>query len=417
MVKKFTIILAVLLNSFFGFSQETFKAMFYNVLNFPLQEPASRIQYLDVILTDYLPDLFMINELNNETGANTILQIMQFINPDYERATFVVNTSDNNIGDQNDLQNMIFYDSSKFILESQVVITSIYRDFNHYRLKLNTVNQVNNPIYLDVFVAHLKASRGAENIDYRKQMVDDFVSYLSTMPNDSNILLAGDFNLYTSSEPAFQELIDNTNNITLMDPANRIGSWSNNTNYLDVFTQSTRTTSALGGASGGFDDRFDFIMTSENMATNPDISFVPNSYQFYGNNNNINCYNNNINSTNCSGSTFSPFIREALYYFSDHLPVTLTLQTNETLGTKKFELKNGITIEGSNLVKNNISLKINPQLTIKKLSIYNVLGQNIEEYQVEDRNFVELNVSYLSSGMYYIITDNNIIEPLKFIKR
>ena len=77
MVKKFTIILAVLLNSFFGFSQETFKAMFYNVLNFPLQEPASRIQYLDVILTDYLPDLFMINELNNETGANTILQILQ----------------------------------------------------------------------------------------------------------------------------------------------------------------------------------------------------------------------------------------------------------------------------------------------------------------------------------------------------
>ena len=417
MVKKFTIILAVLLNSFFGFSQETFKAMFYNVLNFPLQEPASRIQYLDVILTDYLPDLFMINELNNETGANTILQILQFINPDYERATFVENTSDNNIGDQNDLQNMIFYDSSKFILESQVVITSIYRDFNHYRLKLNTVNQVNNPIYIDVFVAHLKASRGADNIAYRKQMVDDFVSYLSTMPSDSNILLAGDFNLYTSSEPAFQELIDNTNNITLMDPANRIGSWSNNTNYIDVFTQSTRTTSAIGGASGGFDDRFDFIMTSENMVTNPDISFVPNSYQVYGNNNNTNCYNNNINSTNCNGSTFSPFIREALYYFSDHLPVTLTLQTNETLGTKKFELKNEITIEGSNLVKNNISLKINSQLTIKKLSIYNILGQKMEEYQVEDRNFVKLNVSYLSSGMYYIITDNSIIEPLKFIKR
>ena len=392
--------------------------MFYNVLNFPFQEPTSRIQHLDIVLNDYLPDLFMICELNTEAGANTILQTMQFINPDYERAAFVENTSDDDFGDQNELQSMIFYDSSKFILESEAVVTTIYRDFNHYKLKLNTTDQASDPVYLDVFVTHLKSSSGTANKNLRKQMVDAFVAYLSTMPNDSNILLGGDLNLYTSSEPAFQELLDNTNNITLMDPANRIGSWSNNTSYLDVFTQSTRTTNALGGASGGFDDRFDFIMTSENMATNPDISFVSGSYEAYGNNNNINCYNNNINSTNCSGPTYSQSIRDALYYFSDHLPVTLTLETNKALlSTKTVELKNGITIKGSNLVDNYLYLKIHPELNIKRLTIYNILGQKMEEHQFLDRNFVKLNVSYLSSGMYYINTDNNITEPLKFIKR
>lgn len=417
MVKN-NIVVVLIFASTFGFSQESLKAMFYNVLNFPFQEPASRIQHLDVVLNNYLPDLFMICELNTEAGANTILQTMQFINPDYERATFVENTSDDNFGDQNELQNMIFYNSSKFILESEAVITTIYRDFNHYKLKLNTTDQASDPVYLDVFVTHLKSSSGTTNKALRKQMVDAFVAYLSTMPNDSNILLAGDLNLYTSSEPAFQELIDNTNNITLMDPANRIGSWSNNTSYLDVFTQSTRINNSLGGASGGFDDRFDFIMTSENMATNTDISFVSGSYQAYGNNNNSSCYNENINSTNCSGPTYSESIRDALYYFSDHLPVTLTLETNKILlNTKTVTLKNGITIEGSNLVNNNLTLKINPQLNIKRLSIYNVLGQKMEEYPVEDRNFVKLNVSYLSGGMYYITVDNNITEPLKFIKR
>ncbi|TJY36005.1 T9SS type A sorting domain-containing protein [Pontimicrobium aquaticum] len=415
MVKKYVVAI-VMLTSLFGYSQETFKAMFYNVLNFPLQEPVSRIQYLDVILNDYLPDVFMICELNNEDGADDILRLMQDINPNYQRALFVENTSDDTIGDQNDLQNMIFYDSSKFILESQAEVTTIYRDFNHYKLKLNTIDQASKPVYLDVFVTHLKSSSGTDNKNLRKQMVDAFVAYLSTMPNDSNVLLAGDLNLYTSSEPAFQELIDQTNNITLMDPANRIGSWSNNTSYLDVFTQSTRTTSALGGAGGGFDDRFDFIMTSENMATNPDISFVSGTYQAYGNNNNSSCYNENINSVNCSGPTFSQSIRDALYYFSDHLPVTLTLETNETLSNKTLEPEYGITIEGSNLIRDNITVKIHPQLNITTLRIYNVLGQKMEEYKVVDRNFINLNVSYLSSGMYYIITDKNITEPLKFIK-
>jgi len=72
-------------------------------------------------------------------------------------------------------------------------------------------------------------------------MVNDFVAYLETLPSNSNVVFGGDLNLYTSSEPAFQELIDATNNITFVDPADRVGSWSNNSNYLDVFTQSTRT--------------------------------------------------------------------------------------------------------------------------------------------------------------------------------
>ena len=91
-----------------SFSQETFKVMFYNLLNFPLQEPANRIQHLDFILNDYQPDLFMVCELNNADGATSIFATMQNINPNYAMANFVLNTSDDGIGNQNNLQNQFF---------------------------------------------------------------------------------------------------------------------------------------------------------------------------------------------------------------------------------------------------------------------------------------------------------------------
>lgn len=398
-------------------AQENFKVMFYNVLNYPLQQPASRIQYFETIVEDYVPDLFMACEINNASGANSIFNILQNLNPNYSAANFVLNTSDDNIGNQNDLQNMLYYDSTKFILQSQHEVTTLYRDFNHYVLILNTTDQATNPIRLDVFVAHLKSSSGTANQNLRLAMVNDFESYLDTLPSNSFVILGGDLNLYTHSEPAYQELLDTSNNITFVDPANKNGSWHNNTNYLDVFTQSTRTATGLGGATGGFDDRFDFILTSENMINNPNIAYVNNSYKVYGNNNNPNCYNSEIISNNCDGADYNQNIRTALYYMSDHLPVTLELETSESLSTSTFEIIENISFIGSNLVDNNLQLKINPLKTKDStFQIYNTYGQLITTFNVEDLNLININVSNFLDGIYYITTLNNSSKPLKFIK-
>jgi hypothetical protein len=315
-------------------SQGNYKLMFYNVLNYPIQEPANRIQYLQTILDDYRPDIFMICELNNEEGADNILNIMKEINDDYERADFELNSSDNSIGNSNNFQNLIFFNSSKFTLEEQFIIPSIYRDFNHYRLKSTTNTEEIDSVFIEVLVGHLKASSGETNEQLRLTMVNDLLDYVNTMPSDSNIVFGGDLNVYTFNEPAFLELLDTSNNIVFADPANRLGNWHNNSSFIDMFTQSTRTQSGLGGASGGFDDRFDFVLTSSNMLTNSDIYYVDNSYEVYGNNANFNCYNQSINSSNCDGDDYNQIIRNALYNMSDHLPVTLELQLNETLNNK-----------------------------------------------------------------------------------
>ena len=401
-------------------SQETFKVMFYNLLNFPLQEPASRIQHLDFILNDYLPDLFMVCELNNADGALSILATMQNINPNYTMANFVLNTSDDGIGNQNNLQNLIFYNSSKFILESQDLVTTIYRDFNRYSLKLNTLEQSSNPLFLEIFVCHLKATDEDEGL--RLQMVNDLQSYLSNPSNNfdssSYVLLAGDLNLYSSSEPAFQELLDNTNTITFVDPINRIGSWHTNINYLDIFTQSTRTTTSLGGASGGFDDRFDFIMTSENMVSNSELYYVNGSYQVYGNNNNLSCFNQEINSSSCSGSEFSLNLRNALYNFSDHLPVTLQLQTNQSLGINKPSEQIPLSLIRGNIIVNDLTLKVNFGLISSRyIIIYNTLGQKVKTITIDNSVLITEDLSVLENGLYYLLIENDqYFKPLKFIK-
>ena len=419
--KIFLILFFIALSCNISFAQETFKAMFYNLLNFPLQAPAaSRLNELETILTDYQPDLFMVCELNNISGANMILNRMQQnINANYTMANFVLNTSDDNIGDQNDLQNIIYYDTTKFSLESQTEITSIYRDFNHYVLKLNTINQNSNPILLNVIVVHLKASSGTQNEDLRFQMAQDLTNYLDTISNSEYVLFGGDFNFYTFSENGFQEFLDTDNNITFIDPANRIGSWHNNSNYVDVFTQSTRTTTSLGGAAGGFDDRFDFILTSENMQNNPELQFENGSYQVYGNNANTNCYNSAINSTDCAGSDFSFTIRNALHNFSDHLPVTINITTNETLlSVPEFvENKTTFKIVGTNIVQNQLKIKVKLKPTFANyVGIYNSIGQLIETISIKENIELNVNTTSYSNGMYYVALNGVNVKPLKFIK-
>ncbi|MBC3847085.1 hypothetical protein H8K90_11885 [Winogradskyella echinorum] len=401
-------------------AQETFKVMFYNLLNYPLETAvANREDDLELILSGYQPDLFLVCEINNITGATNVLNITRnTISPNFEMATYVSNTSDDALGDQNDLQNLIYYDSSKFILEDEIIVPSYLRDFNIYKLKLNTIDQATNPIEFYVVVCHLKASSGTENAQKRFEMVLDLEAYLDTLPADAMVLLGGDLNVYTASEAAFQTLLSDSNVIELKDPANKVGSWHNNTNYVEVFTQSTRTQNGFGGSTGGFDDRFDFILTSANMISTADLTYVPDSYKVYGNNGLVSCYNSRINSSNCgnTSSEFSFDVRDALHNFSDHLPVTVSLETDATLlnidtveTSLSFSLKQSV-------IQNNLTLYISAvKLFNSQLTIYNNLGQTVKTIALHSDYEQVFNVSGLDDGLYFIASADKNIKPLKFI--
>ena len=314
---------------------------------------------------------------------------------------------------------LLYYDSTKFSLQEEIIVPTYLRDFNVYRLQLNTIDQAINPIELYVIVCHLKASSGTANAQKRFEMVLDLETYLDTLPADTNVLLGGDFNVYTGSEAAFQTLLSDNNTITFLDPPNRVGSWHNNSSYVDVFSQSTRTQTGMGGTTGGFDDRFDFILTSEDMMSSANLTYVPESYRVYGNNGLTSCWNKAINSSECetTGSQFSYTLRNHLHNFSDHLPVTLSLETDATfLSVEDFDISSRTISLETTIINHSLIVNVNTStLQNERLNIYNSLGQPVKTLQMNADAKQYFNVSDLENGLYFLSVTPINANPLKFI--
>lgn len=398
----------------FSWSQIEIKTMVYNILRFPSSPPANREITLRNILQEYTPDIFMVNELDDANGSNLLLnQSLKPLNPAFEAATYYPNQSAND-----PLQQMLYYNSDKFELIFETLYPTSVRDINHYVLALKTADYYTDPINLHVFVTHLKSSTGTTNQQIRLQMVNVFLNALAGVPANDFVLFAGDLNLYTASEPAYQALLNTNNTHVLVDPINASGSWSNNANFAWVHTQSTRAATVPGWgnsyATGGLDDRFDFILIKQNMLTNPKLQYVPGTYQAYGNNGN--CFDLSINNTNCTG-TFSLATRQLLFNMSDHLPVVMQLQSNKTLKniSPKITSKNWGTILQN---PSNQWLEISMEEdSYQELEIYNLQGQKMEGIYVPSGNFTKVWVEHWPTGVYWIKNKTLGGTALKFVKQ
>ncbi len=415
---KKTFLFLVLIVSFSSFSQETINAMTYNLFYFPSAPPANRDLLLRDILDQYQPDIFMVCELETEAGADMILNTsLGNQTATFDRAMF-------NSASSSNLQNMVFFNTEKLVLLNQQNLPTIYRDINQYTFRLNTLEQDTQPIYLEVFIAHLKSSTGTANQQSRLAMVEVFTEALENITNPNTyVLFTGDFNFYTANEPAYQKIISLDNAITMVDPINAVGSWHDNTNFQYAHTQSTRISNTgfgggqASGASGGMDDRFDFIMMSENFNSSSDFYYVENTYKAYGNNGN--CFDNDVSSPDCSGE-YSLELRNDLYWMSDHLPVVMQFATNQSfLAKPTYEKKPLYWFNSHNNTQEYIDLGINIDEIgsgIKQLYIYNLLGQTVQTVNLNQHNSIRIDVSMYPSGIYFIKSNQNT-EVLKFIKK
>jgi endonuclease/exonuclease/phosphatase family metal-dependent hydrolase len=418
---KKSIVLLVLIFMVFseGYSQTNVKTMFYNLLYYPSGDPQNREDILKDILDTYQPDIFTVCELETEVGADEILtQSIQSSRPNFARATFINNQSNQNADNQ--LNQMVYYNTDKFILESQVTHITYVRDIMQYTLLLKTVDQATNPIRIEYFVTHFKSSDGNANKNIRLDMANVFTAVLESLDPDAYVVFSGDFNLYTSSEPAYQEILDVTNDIVMIDPINDnsvLQSWSNDTpTYTAMHTQATRVYQQNGnGAYSGLDDRFDFSFISENLTTSTELFYVDGTYDAYGNNKN--CYNLDISDQSCTG-TYTQYLRDNLYLMSDHLPVVMELFTPQNiLNVENYTVNYLFKIQGSNLIQNNASILINDNLYNSKLTIYNHLGQIVKVIKTSTNNEINIDTNNLSTGLYVIRPENSkITNQLKFIK-
>lgn len=428
---KKIIFLAITLYSIQLFSQDTIKVMTYNLLDYnnntsyctqTNNNVTNKDAYIRDIFSYVMPDIMGVNELsgNGSTSAQRILDNDININGItwYQRANLI-----NSNG--SDIVSMIYYDSRKFKLYNQNYLPTSCRDIMIYKFYYNSpdIATIKDTAFITCIQMHLKAGSASTDLSDRAAETLQLMNYLNGITDYGNVIVMGDFNVQTSSEECFQNLINYSNsNIRFYDPPNKLGDWKDNSAFAMYHTQSTNLNSNNCIASGGIDDRFDFILESFYVMQNiAKVKYVPSSYIVIGQDGLH--MNESINSP--ANYSVPANVLNALVNNSDHLPVTLKLRINQSPvnGINQVQLKPQ-KINLQNFTNNNAQIEIYSDINENyNISIYNQLGKIIytASYKISlGYNYISIPFKQCSEGLYLINFNcsiaNYIIKIMKINK-
>ena len=372
----------------------TFRVMTYNALNFSWND-GNRADYFETIFDSTNVDVILMQEMVDEAGCDTLLNRLNSDSTEFARAQFI-----NGYG----TDNILFYRTSKCSLLSQDTIQTDLRDISEYVLRINE-----NEIKL--YSCHLKAGQGSSNEQLRLEEITKLRNWLNdSIPAGTEFVVVGDMNFYYD-EPAYYKLIDSTsnNNGRCKDPLEQPGIWHDNIVFAPIHTQSPRDSVFGGGATGGLDDRFDFIFIRYDLNNDLGVEYIESSYRAYGNDGNH--FNQAVNAG--TNDSVSAFVADALFEASDHLPVYADFISVYPVAVTEIE-KNHLTIPF--VAVNSIShkkFKIVFELIKRSkvyFDIYNALGQKVKSiHRLENAGRHEMiwagndsNNNKMSSAVYFL---------------
>lgn len=411
-------------------AQDTLTVMQYNLLEYgnynsgfaDCYETNNNTQRKDecirTILNLVKPDILTVCEF----GATQALQ-NAFINHNlningnnYWQSDNIVNYANSNI------INHIFFDSRKIGLNRHVVLRTDPRDTDIYELYLKTPSlAAGDTTKLVCIVAHPKAGQGYEAS--RRALMQTAMDYVSQHYPHDNVMIMGDFNMYGASESGYRLLTQTYNNpdALFIDPLfsiGGVGEWNNNIQYARFHTQSTRSYSEECFSGGGLDDRFDFILMSDEIAFGYNhLRYVLNSFWAVGNDGLH--FNQDINHN--GNASVSPEVAEALFDASDHIPVMMKLFVDLTLGLAEEETTAFHTHLTPNPASNVTRICFhNPQNGEIRFNVYSIQGQLVASESVyfnEGNAEHELHLKGLAKGCYLLNVSGaqGIFETLKLM--
>jgi exonuclease III len=291
---------------------EAVKIVSWNVLNFPGSTGAARETYFRMVINKINPDVLVVQEMLSQTGVNQFLsKVMNYTYPGRYAAAGFTNGPDTD--------NAMFYKKSTISYLSRKQIATDLRDISVYVVKIISGPGLNSQFR--ICSVHLKSGTSSSDKVQREYEAKKLRSYLNSLSSTSIFLVCGDFNVYSSTDPAFVELSESQtdNDGRSKDPINKLGSWHDNSTFAKYHTQSPRLTAFGGGASGGLDDRFDLILIP--YVDRSSLVYKTGSYKAYGNDGLH--FNKSVNSG--TNSAVGTDIANALYQAADHLPIVIEL--------------------------------------------------------------------------------------------
>ncbi|HNO80251.1 MAG TPA: hypothetical protein PKN33_19560 [Phycisphaerae bacterium] len=285
------------------------------------------------------PDVIIAQEFLSASGVTNFVNLLNSASGspgDWAAAPF---------SDGPDTDNAFFFRTSKVALATELSATGMTivatggndpnhpRDINRYDIKL--VNDSADTFRMALYSSHMKASTGGTNQARRLLEAQRIRDDAQSLPAGWHFILGGDFNIRSSTEGAYVELVgsQSNNNGRFFDPIKTPGTWYNSSSFQIVHTQDPT-------GAGGMDDRFDQLLVSGGLVDgvgpdyigNPNVAYStstwndPNhSYRCWGNDGTT--FNLAIKTT---GNTMvGPTIAQALKDSAlngGHLPVFLDLR-------------------------------------------------------------------------------------------
>jgi endonuclease/exonuclease/phosphatase (EEP) superfamily protein YafD len=399
-IKKFIVIVLMFLFSAKFKCQDTIKVMEYSLLTYKSSDANSgRYKDLRTIVAYAKPDILMVDELDNNTSAKYLLD--SAMNKagvgTYSRAVFY---------DGYDTDNTMYYKPDKVTLKSQQQITTTLRDISQYYVY--KIISPGDTAWLYLYMAHLKAGGTYSTAEgtQRGAEVTLLCNSISSIPQNKNIIFAGDFNLKNNLEPAWVKMTTNCSHL-FYDPINKVGNWAGNAFFKNNHSQSNRSTANPGccfGVTGGLDDRFDFIVGNSPIINGTNkMKFLPSTYKVIGNDGN----HFNLSIIESPANTSVPsLVNQALFNTTDHLPVIvnilvspLLISVNEVKDTKNAALLLNRGIFGLELFA---QIKYNDDFD---LIVLDAVGRILISKKIQltaGNTLLNTAIGNLNNGLYYV---------------
>ena len=194
-----------------------------------------------------------------------------------------------------------------------------------------------------LYSGHLKAGSSSSDQAERLTGAERILEDLAKLPADAAAIVCGDFNIYSNNESAYAALTGE-----LIDPFGT-GSWGGASNAIK-HSQSPRKVASGGLASGGMDDRFDFMLTTPTLAQGDGLSMKPDTLHSLGNDGQHydEAINNGNNAYYPSDLDRSNTLADHLHEASDHIPVAADFLLPAELGVAG-KAAIGTVIEGASV--------------------------------------------------------------------
>jgi len=228
------------------------------------------------------PDVLLVQEVDSAAAMNTLLSVLNTATGspgDWAAGPFFTGP---------DSQGVMLYRTSKVQFVSAFVVaagstSTTDQPRNTERFDIRPVGYTGAGATLAMYNTHMKA--GSASTDNDRRLVETTRIRNNAEGTDTNaangvadglpagwqFLIAGDFNMQSSSQTSYVELVGSQTNNTgrFFDPINTPGSWNNNSAFRFVHTQDP-----IG--AGGMDDRHDQILLGGGLVDGVGFDYVGN---------------------------------------------------------------------------------------------------------------------------------------------